>query len=547
VPVATVSFTKISSARDAAAAALAIGFTLAVAPSAFPPILAQDADCTGISDASGFDGPGTSDFDGHLTTVRVASGLNLPLFATAPPGDVERLFVVEQCGTIRILRGGTLLAEPFLDVSDLVSAPCVAGGNEEGLLGLAFHPDYTSNGWFFIYYTDRIGDQIVARYRRAPNDPDRADITSGETVLTLNHPGFFNHNGGMIAFSPNDGCLYVSSGDGGSACDPLNNAQSLYSNLGKLLRLDVDTLPYSTNGNPYEGITPGNDEIWARGVRNAWRFSFDRETSAIYFGDVGQSMWEEINCARTDAGGGQNFGWDRYEGEYCPNPSCGDQGGCSVPDYVPPLRQYEHVLNGPCAVTGGYVYRGCRMSDLHGTYFYADFCTNFIRSFRTDGSCTVVTGSDLDRAADLAPSGEPAIEDITSFGEDARGELYIVARAGDVFKVLPELSVMEVSGSGVQAFVATGSGWLWEDLRAMTVHPIAGYRVYRSDAGPAGPFDCVFAGSSNVWPVGDGVALSSGEVVFYLVTAVAESGERSSPGNRSDGAVRAVVGEGSCP
>jgi len=542
-----VSFRSGYARRQTAAAALAIGLALSVATSALSPSWAQAPDCAGISDVSGFDGPGRSDFAGHLTTVRVASGLTLPLFVTAPAGDVERLFVVEQCGKIRILRHGTLLAESFLDVSELVSAPCVAGGNEEGLLGLAFHPDYPSNGWFFIYYTDRFGDQVVARYRHAPDDPDRADAESGEIVLTLNHPAFFNHNGGMIAFSPNDGCLYISSGDGGSACDPLDNAQSVYSNLGKLLRIDVNSLPYSTDGNPYEGITPGNDEIWARGVRNAWRFSFDRVTSAIYFGDVGQATWEEINCARTDTGGGQNFGWDLYEGESCPNPSCGDQGGCSVPDYVPPLRQYEHALNGPCAVTGGYVYRGCRMTDLHGTYFYADFCTNFIRSFRTDGPCTVDAGSDLDRAADLAPGGEFAIEDITSFGEDARGELYVVARAGEVFKIVPELNVMEVSGPGVQAFLATGSGWLWEDFRAMTAHPISGYRVYRSDAGPAGPFECVFAGPSNVWPIGDAVTLSSGEAVFYLVTAVAESGEQSSPGNHSGGSPRTVVGEGSCP
>jgi glucose/arabinose dehydrogenase len=523
---------------------LVIGLLLTAALS---PVSGQAPDCSGISDVSSFDGPGTSDFDGHLTTVRVATGLNMPLFVTAPPGDVERLFIVEQCGLIRVLKDGVLLPEPFLDVGGLVSNPCTAGGNEEGLFGLAFHPDYSNNGRFFIFYTDLSGDQILARYQRAPGDPDLADDSSGEIVLTLNHPAFYNHNGGMIAFAPNDGCLFISAGDGGSACDPLNNSQNLESNLGKLLRINVDSLPYTTDGNPYEGITPGNDEIWAYGLRNVWRFSFDRMTSAVYLGDVGQNIWEEVNCTTTDTGGGQNFGWDRYEGDNCPNPSCGDQGGCTVADYVPPVRQYEHSMNGPCAVTGGYVYRGCRMADLHGTYFYADFCTGFIRTFRTDGPCSAVPGSDLDRAADLAPPGGPGITEITSFGEDARGEHYIVSRSGEVFKILPELSIMEVSGRGAVEFLATADGWSWEDLTASSSHSITEYRVYRSVDDAAGTFDCVYSGPTNAWSGGDPVTPSSGQTFYYLASALTESGDETRPGNRSDGSPRSVELAGTCP
>lgn len=382
---------------------------------------AQAPDCTGISDVSDFDGDQVSDFDGLLTTVRVASGLLRPLFVTSPPGDVQRLFVVEQNGLIKIVENGIPLAQPFLDVTALTRAPGSGGGNEEGLLGLAFHPDYAQNGWLFVYHTNASGSQnVLARYTRDGADPDRADPASRVEVLLLDHPTFTNHNGGMLAFGPDDGRLYVGTGDGGSSCDPSGNAQDPDSNLGKLLRLDVDALPYSTAGNPYDGPTAGNDEIWSLGMRNPWRFSFDRATGALYVGDVGQGQWEEVNCRPAGSAGGENYGWDRYEGEVCPNPSCGSQGGCLLSDLVRPVRVYDHATDGfSCSVTGGYVYRGQRYPVLRGIYLFGDYCSGIIWG-------TARTGGGSWQTARLLQVDAR----ISSFGEDEAGELYLVDIAG---------------------------------------------------------------------------------------------------------------------
>ena len=504
---------------------------------------AQAPDCSGISDVSDFDGASVSPMDGQLTTVRVASGLLRPLFVASPPGDLERLFIVEQDGTIRILKNGTLLPTPFLDISDRVQSPADGWANEEGLLGLAFHPDFSNNGYAFVYFTGNGGtnySNLVERYTVSATDPDVADPASRERVIQFPHPTATYHHGGMLAFGPQDGRLYISTGDGAlSPCDPTGNAQNLESHYGKLLRLDVDQLPYATLGNPFDGAVAGRDEIWAFGLRNPWRYSFDRENGTLYIGDVGQFEWEEVNCVEASSTGGENYGWDNFEGTACPNPSCGAQGSCALDDYMGPILEYT-LSGGRCTIIGGYVYRGCRMSDLHGTYFYADLCSGDIDSFRTDASCSV--SEQLSRSADLAPGAPLAISQITSFGEDARGELYVVDRAGEVFKVLPTLSIMEVSGENAISFQPGGAAgdWTWEDLAATSSHPITNYKVYRSNNGPSGSFVCVHEGAQNVWTGGDPEVPDGNQVFFYLVTALDTAGEQTRSGNRSDGTPRTV-------
>jgi glucose/arabinose dehydrogenase len=362
--------------------------------------------------------------------VLVASGLSSPVHITAAPLDPNRLFVIEQPGRIRIIKNGVLLPTPFLDIVGRVGS----GGNEQGLLSLAFHPDFESNNRFFVNYTNTGGDTVIARHEVAGN-PDEVDASSEKILLTISQP-FGNHNGGQVAFGP-DGFLYVGMGDGGSAGDPNEAGQRDDTLLGKLLRIDVDVdMP------PYHAVPPSNPNagagnplglMWAKGLRNPWRFSFDRVTGDLYLGDVGQSQWEEIDFQPGASTGGENYGWDVFEGEHCfdPEPLLAD---CPEPPtgFTMPIVEYNHGEG--CSVTGGFVYRGCRMPDLHGTYFYADFCTALIRTF------TVVGGAaqnQADRTADLAPGGGLSIDALTSFGEDARGELYIADRGGEIFKIVP--------------------------------------------------------------------------------------------------------------
>ena len=509
----------------------------AVALAAVARVEAQAPDCTGISGVF----PTSPGLVGELTAHRVASGLVSPVFATSAPGDTTRLFILEQVGRIRIVKNGTLLLAPFLDISADVGC-CF----EQGLLGLAFHPDYPSNGWFFVFFTKPNGDLVVARYS-VSGDPDVADSGSRVDLITVPHPGAFNHNGGMIAFGPLDGRLYIGTGDGGGSCDPGpvgGDAQSLDSNLGKLLRLDVDTLPASTAGNPFDGATPGNDEIWSLGLRNPWRWSFDRLTGALYIGDVGQERWEEIDCAPGSSTGGENFGWVSYEGDHCPNSSCGSTGSCALENYVPPVRETPHPDS--CAVTGGNVYRGCRMPGLHGYYFYSDLCVDFIRTFSTDASCAV--SPEVDRALDIEPGDGTSIESIVSFGEDQRAELYVVDYfGGEVFKILPELSIMEVSGPNAPPLIVQGSGDLtWEQLEPGTSF-VASYQVYRSTSGPTGPFACVRLGATPAWPEGDPDVPAPGGVFYYLVTGRTVSGVESTAGATSSGSLRVVDTGSTCP
>lgn len=314
----------------------------------------------------------------------VAQTLTAPLYLTAPTGDLSRVFVVEQVGIIRLIEipSGNIRPIPFLDITALVLS-----GGERGLLGLAFDLDYNGNGRFYVSYTDHAGDVVIARYLRNPLNFDLADPASGVPLLTISHSSFPNHNGGMLAFGP-DGCLYAGVGDGGGQGDPNNRAQDLTQLLGKILRLDPATgLACASGGpNPFGG---GNNrpEIWSAGLRNPWRFSFDRLTGDLYIGDVGERSREEIDVSRAPgAGKGLNFGWRFMEGLACFNPAANcDPGGLTLP-----VLDYPHA-QGACSVTGGFVYRGA-IASLKGTYFYADFCAGFVRSFRaTNGQVTEST------------------------------------------------------------------------------------------------------------------------------------------------------------
>ena len=348
-----------------------------------------------------------------LVLEPVARGLEEPLYATAPAGD-PRLFIVEQPGRIRVVREGKLLAAPFLDLTGRVSF-----GGERGLLGLAFHPDYRSNGHFFVNYTDRSGDTRIERYTVGAH-PDRADAATRRTVLTIHQP-YTNHNGGHLLFGP-DRMLYIGMGDGGGAGDPHGNSQDLGKLLGKMLRIDVTRGdPYAIpSDNPFRNRPGARPEIWALGLRNPWRYCFDPTESQLYIADVGQNRWEEIHVADA-ARGGLNYGWNRMEGAHCyPSPRPCDRAGLELP-----VVEYDHAQG--CSITGGFVYRGRRMPQLVGHYFYADYCQGWVRSFRMSG------GSLLDhrewRLGDHGP--------VLSFGTDAAGEMYLCSGRGVVFRLAP--------------------------------------------------------------------------------------------------------------
>ncbi|HEU4940555.1 MAG TPA: PQQ-dependent sugar dehydrogenase [Candidatus Eisenbacteria bacterium] len=385
-----------------------------------------------------------------LTTVCVARGLSFPLYVTAPPGDTTRLFVVERRGSdnrgrIKIIRNGAVLPTPFLTTEVLAS------GNEQGLLGLAFAPDYAQSGRFYVDYTDATGTTRIVRFQVSA-DPNVANPV-GTNILTIAQP-FANHNGGWIGFGPDDGYLYIAMGDGGDAGDPGDRAQNLNSLLGKILRIDVSGSGYTIPpSNPYAGATTGLDEIWSFGLRNPWRCSFDRQTHDFVIADVGQSSREEVDFVPAGTGAGANYGWRCYEGTMsyttstttpcltCSNPSC---------PFVFPATEYIHA-GGRCSITGGYVYRGSKIPALQGSYFYADYCTGQIYSGKFQGgSLTGIT----ERTADLVPAGGLyTIGQVTSFGEDARGELYICDSDGEVYRVVTEDSIVGVGGGGAPARV----------------------------------------------------------------------------------------------
>jgi len=347
---------------------------------------------------------------------QVAAGLSAPLYLTAPAAD-PRLFVVEKTGGIRIIKDGFLLETPFLDVTAKVS-----GDGEQGLLGLAFDPEYAANGRFVVHYTDLAGNTVLSRFQVSA-DPDRADPASEQLILAAAQPGS-NHNGGQVTFGP-DGLLYLGLGDGGGSGDPEGRGQSLTDLLGSILRIDVRTGdPYTTPAdNPFVGNPAARAEVWSYGLRNPWRFSFDRATGDLYIADVGEGQWEEIDVSTQadGAGKGVNYGWSVMEGSRCfRSPGC-DQTGLTLPVF-----EYSHQEG--CSVTGGYVYRGSAIPALEGHYFYSDFCQGWVRSLRYAG------GAVTDEASwpTLSPGGS-----ILSFGEDSAGELYILQASGGVFKIVP--------------------------------------------------------------------------------------------------------------
>jgi glucose/arabinose dehydrogenase len=340
-----------------------------------------------------------------LTLEQVASGLERPLYITHSGDGSGRLFIVEKPGRIRVWQDGQLLSAPFLDIADKVEDE----GHEQGLLSVAFHPQYETNGRFFVCYTAEGPDDpvTVAEYTALPPSSNVASPDE-RMLLRILHPEFDTHNGGQLQFGP-DSFLYISTGDGGGSGDPFENGQDIEELLGKILRIDVNTGdPYSSPAdNPYAGKTRGRDEIYAIGFRNPWRFSFDRATGQLWVADVGQSLWEEIDIVRR----GRNYGWDIMEGKHCFEP----QTGCDMQGLVMPVFEYDHSQG--CSITGGYVYRGSRSPALVGTYVFADYCAGRIWGLR-DGSRSL-----------LFPEG--ILHRITSFGEDEEGELYVVQNDPD--------------------------------------------------------------------------------------------------------------------
>jgi glucose/arabinose dehydrogenase len=339
--------------------------------------------------------------------VQVAQGLRRPL-DLQQAGD-ERLFVVEQRGIIRVLAEGNLLEQPFLDIRARVND----GGNEQGLLGLAFHPRYAENGWFYVNYTDAKGDTVVARFHANPLE-NVAEADSEEILLRIEQP-YANHNGGGLAFGP-DGYLYVGTGDGGSAGDPQGNAQRLDTRLGKLLRIDVDgAAPYAVPADNPFAAGGGLPEIWAYGLRNPWRFSFDRLNGDLYIGDVGQARWEEIDVLPAGAPGGANFGWNIREGLHA-------YAGQSTEGFVEPVAEYDHGEG--CSVTGGVVVRSPSLAEWQGVYLYGDYCTGTIWGLvrRPSGAWQSAALFDTDFS-------------ITAFGQDVHGEVYVVDQAGGVYRL----------------------------------------------------------------------------------------------------------------
>jgi glucose/arabinose dehydrogenase len=335
----------------------------------------------------------TPEQSGRLALEEVVSGLDSPLFVAAAPGEESRLYVVEREGRIRVVEDGRLMDKPFLDIVHLVTS-----GGEQGLLSVAFHPDYAENGLFYVDYTDLAGDTRVIEYRAGGGAP-----RSVRQLLFVDQP-YANHNGGQLQFGP-DGLLYVGMGDGGAGGDPEDRAQDLGERLGKLLRLDVNR--------------PGADwEVVAYGLRNPWRFSFDRETGDLYIGDVGQGEWEEIDFLPAGARGLVNFGWDAFEGNHVYEDKEPNDAG----RLVAPVAEYSHDAG--CSVTGGYVYRGEAVPAARGRYFYGDFCSGTVWSIDVrDGEAS-------------RPRREPfTVDSLASFGEDAGGELYLVSLDGAVFRL----------------------------------------------------------------------------------------------------------------
>jgi len=375
---------------------------------------------------------------GQITTDPFVSGVSRPVYMVADPSDSSRLFVVEQRGAIRVINNGVLEAIPFLDIDPLVSGG-TSGNSEQGMLGLAFSPDYATSGRFFVNYVGTVSgvsgtSTIVAEYTRSSVNPNIANATE-RRILTIAQP-FSNHNGGWMDFGP-DGYLYIGTGDGGSGNDPGNRASQLTFLLGKLLRIDVSdpnttyTIPAS---NPFVGVAGAFEEIWAYGLRNPWRTSFDIDTGDLWIADVGQSAREEVNVQRADSTGGEHYGWRCREGSI-ENPSFPGCTPTPPTGYTEPVHDYSHS-SGRCSITGGYLYRGCAVPELYGKYVFGDYCTGEIWALDpSNGNSVVLVGNEG--------------FGLSSFAQDADGELYVLDLFGGTIEKFASVNAVDSDGDTI--------------------------------------------------------------------------------------------------
>ena len=374
-----------------------------------------------------------------LSSELVSDGFKKPVFVISYPTDASILYVVEQAGRIIVLDSGQKKSKPFFNINKRVVNP-FRPGDERGLLGFAFHPDHENNKKFYINYIDNDGQTIVSEF--IAESKYKADHNSERVLLKLEQP-YGNHNGGHIEFGK-DGYLYIAIGDGGAAGDPLDSGQDLTSLFGKVIRIDINGSPYSIpKSNPFYGIKNAREEIWAWGLRNVWRFSFDKKTGDIYYGDVGQNKWEEVNFEPASSSGGNNYGWRHMEASYCFEP----KENCKRDGMVLPIIEYPNDAYHPafalgrknqlnvegCSVTGGYVYRGKKLKGFEGVYFFGDYCSGNIWSFKVkDGKANAFKN----RTEEINIADGEFTNYISSFGQDADGEIYIVDYNGAVYKII---------------------------------------------------------------------------------------------------------------
>jgi glucose/arabinose dehydrogenase len=361
-----------------------------------------------------------------ISLITYQSGFSSPVHLANAGDGSQRLFVVEQRGIIRIIKNNVVLNTPFLDIQDRVLFP---GSGERGLLSVAFPSDYATKGYFYVYYTRLDGNNQTSRFHLKPGKPDEADPFSEQLIILFNHPNYSNHNGGQLAFGP-DGYLYIGTGDGGGGGDPQGNAQNPASLLGKLLRIDVESGvdPYLVPvTNPYTQTVGYRGEIWALGLRNPWRYAFDRQTGDLYIGDVGQNTEEEVDFQPASSQGGENYGWNVLEGNLCYIPSV----NCIPPShYEPPIAVYDHGVNDSngCAITGGRVYRGATYLRMQGIYFYGDYCSGKIWGLLYSNGWQSQPLLDTDLS-------------ISTFGEDEAGNLYLAdLSSGRIFQIVDWLT-----------------------------------------------------------------------------------------------------------
>ncbi|MDP6409801.1 MAG: PQQ-dependent sugar dehydrogenase [Planctomycetota bacterium] len=447
-----------------------------------------------------------------IASVRIASGFDTPTFLCAPPGDSRRLFVTTENGVIYLIEDGRIQGQPFLDLSGIVAH------NTEGLLGMAFHPDHASNGRFYVVYQDVGQNSHLVQYGLSSN-PNIADPSSAVLILGPQPQPHLVHNWSCVQFGP-DGMLYVGIGDGGPDNDPNGHAQDLTTTFGKLLRLDVDLPPpHVPPDNPFVGVPGAEEAIWAYGLRQPWRFSFDRVTGDLWIGDVGQADREEINFQPAASAGGENYGWKCMEGTDCTNATgC----ACDDPSWIDPVHDYPHTL-GNCCVIGGVVYRGAALPAEQGKVFFGDFCSGRVWSFRHDGAGM----SELtERTAELAPCGSTSIDLLVSFGEDADGELYLLDKAGgEVFKIVPAGSTAWAYCTSAPNSAGPGA---WISHGGTTIISASDFEL-RADGAIPGQFGLFYYGPQQAQiPFGDGVRCVGGTVWRLNPPQVIEPGGHAS-------------------